>query len=227
MRVARTPNPASPAAASAAPRTGPPIFRAEPLPRLLPGRRLPPILSAGYCIELQGQSLSRRLLPRLAPTEAQRLIAVVQPLLYSGLGVWGWGSVRAGTKPQSRLYKPWCPRVFHGAVEKPDLGFFPPDVGLPTPRLQRLSCREARRVPRPTRSVILFFLSPCSRFSAFSLSQNARTRGSLEETPVCLSPQSCLSHSMFLSLYIFPAFACRFSSHISASLDLLLPFSLV
>lgn len=186
MRVARTPNPASPAAASAAPRTGPPIFRAEPLPRLLPGRRLPPILSAGYCIELQGQSLSRRLLPRLAPTEAQRLIAVVQPLLYSGLGVWGWGSVRAGTKPQSRLYKPWCPRVFHGAVEKPDLGFFPPDVGLPTPRLQRLSCREARRVPRPTRSVILFFL--VTLFSVFCFlplteCKNAREPGGDSSLP--------------------------------------------
>lgn len=72
--------------------------------------------------------------------------------------------------------------MFPGRVAEPDLGSLPTEIGLLLSRLQRLSWREALCVPRPTPFVTLFF-SCHSQFSvsAFSLSQNARARGGLEE----------------------------------------------
>lgn len=75
-----------------------PSFRAGPPLCLSLGRRLPPTLSAGPSSEPQGRSRSPRLLPRLAQSEAQRRIALVQPLLDSGLGISGG----AGPEPGPR-----------------------------------------------------------------------------------------------------------------------------
>lgn len=123
---------------------------------------------------------------------------------------WGSGGVGVGTEPQSRLHTPCSPRAFPGRVEEPEPGSSPPDVGLPLPRLRRLSWREAHSVPRPTPSATLFF-SCHSLFSvsAFSLLQNTRARGTRRSRHTSPFPGPPISPSPVLSL----------PRHISVSID--------
>lgn len=200
MRAARTPNPASPAAASAAPRTGPPALGR--------GLLLASSLDVGshpLSAKAPAQSPRVRVVPRGFSQGSPR----ARPPTFAGFRAGDLGGRWVGAEPQSRLHKPWSPRAFLGRAEEPEPSSSPPDVGLPLPRLQRLSWREAHSVPRPTPSATLFF-SCHSLFSvsAFSLLQNTRARGgrrSLHTSPfpgppICPSPQSRLSLDIFLSL---------------------------
>lgn len=197
MRAARTPNPASPAAASAAPRTGPPALgRGLLLASSLDVGSHPPSAQA------PARSRRVRVVPRGFSQGSPRARPSGGPRWSNLCWIPGWGSREGGTgSDRAPVPAPQAleSRAFPGGGEEPELGSSPPEVGLPLPRLQRLSWREAHSVPRPTPSATLF-LSCHSLFSvsAFSLLQNTRARGgrrSLHTSPF-LGLQSALPHSL-------------------------------